>query len=252
MVAGLPPSEIEQLNRKWPLTEVILERILAMLAGEACSCPRGKCVDGMAPSPQISLDPTTERLIQAGKLKSSRECPYHLFDRVLLSYELNNSRADDLDYERRRRETHRQLKQAVRVAASAIADGVRRAGSDRSHAAEERNNSHELPSKLHYGDPDDRFFWRVLSLHEELEKLAHELDSKTSRKSGPRGKTHEQSVIEGFLRGWETLNGKMPNSGNSAFQQHLIAACEFLGLAGPKDPRSAIRSVRNRLIASPR
>jgi len=157
-----------------------------------------------------------------------------------------------LSTESSNREAHRELKRAVRDAGSAIARGLRLGHRILVHSANDPSEDGEIPN---VGDFEgNECFLQALRLQVELEALADKLDIATNKKTGPRGKTRDQSVIEGLLLAWEQLNGKLPDPGNAAFQQHLIAAFEFLypDREGPKDLKSAIRSVRDRLIADQR
>lgn len=245
---GYWPSEISDLNQK---NKILLQRINALLErqDEPFQC---KCSECLPPSPKIrALDEFTGQLIKAGKLKKDKMCPYYAIDAALFDFGVYDRRAEENSFEERHREAHGELKKYAKNAADAIAEGVRLANRRMWPGAYERFENGEVPSlDDYYSGQRKRYFQQIVSLRGRLSSLLQELGVETNRHTGNPGVTQRQSLIEGFLRAWERLNGTMPGPNNKNFRKHLRKALEFVysGQDVPQVSEDHIRVVRDRLL----
>lgn len=198
------------------------------------------CPNCHPPSPRLQIDVLTLDLVKAGHLRTIRMCPFHAVD-IALSYH-------ERDTEGIRRITNAEFRSASRELAKALAA-----------ATEAISKSLTKVNKLLGIGPGTQWDWDIRQVNHDpwasavkandvLLALKRIAEKEAREKPGRIGNTRRQSLVQGMLVAWDWANGRMPDSGNTHFQDHLIAAMK---LVEPDyadfDIVKAIRGARRRL-----
>jgi hypothetical protein len=224
-------SDLDQtLRARWKMVEERQKR-----------CKLGlPCRNCRPPSPGLSIDALTMDLVKKGHLRATTECPFRAVDFALTHFEWNRTmtrRQTDARF----RSASRELAKGLKLATGAISKSMNRA------------------NKILGIDPGDEYGWDIRQVKDDpwasvvkaqgvLLAMMEIAKTEANAKSGRAGNTRRQSLVEGLLVAWERANGKMPDSVNAHFQEHLLAALE---LVEPEysdfDVVKAIRGARDRI-----
>jgi hypothetical protein len=178
------------------------------------------CRDCAPPSPSLPIDAVTTDLVKRGRLRAVSTCPFRAVDDAFL-YPLFDRVGTRREIDAQFRSASRELAKALKTATRAISEALNRA------------------NKLLGLNPDDEWGWDIRQVKDEpwasvvksnrvLVAMKRMADEEARLKSGRIGNTQRQSLVEGMLVAWHSANGKMPDSGNTNFQEHLLAALKIV------------------------
>jgi hypothetical protein len=171
------------------------------------------CRDCAPPSPRLPIDVLTMDLVKSGSLRAVSMCPFHAVDTALY-YPVWDRVGTRRETDARFRSASRELAKALKTATKVISEAL-----DRANTLLGIN-----PWGWDIRQVEDEPWASVVRSNSVLVAMKRIADAEARVKSGRIGNTRRQSLVEGMLVAWERANGKMPDSGNIRFQEHLLAA----------------------------